>query len=78
MKAIKAKSGSDAQDPGAFILEEQPIPEPGEQDLLVRVLAIGMNPVDTKVRVLFEGNCPACAQGESGKPDQRGADEASA
>jgi len=31
-------------------LEEQPIPEPGTQDLLVRVIAIGMNPVDTKVR----------------------------
>jgi zinc-binding alcohol dehydrogenase family protein len=50
MKAIVAKSGSEAQDAGAFILEEQPIPEPGTQDLLVRVIAIGMNPVDTKVR----------------------------
>ena len=50
MKAIIAKSGSEAQDAGAFILEEQPIPEPGTQDLLVRVIAIGMNPVDTKVR----------------------------
>ena len=27
MKAIVAKSGSEAQDAGAFILEEQPIPE---------------------------------------------------
>ena len=50
MKAIVAKSGSQAQDAGAFILEEQPMPEPGRQDLLVRVVAIGMNPVDTKVR----------------------------
>ena len=50
MKAIVSKSGSEAQDAGAFILEEQPIPEPGTQDLLVRVIAIGMNPVDTKVR----------------------------
>jgi len=50
MKAIVAKSGSEAQDAGAFILKEQPIPEPGAQDLLVRVIAIGMNPVDTKVR----------------------------
>jgi len=41
MKAIVAKSGSEAQDAGAFILEEQPIPEPGTQDLLVRVIAIG-------------------------------------
>ena len=50
MKAIVAKGGSEAEDTGAFILKEQPIPEPGTQDLLVRVLAIGMNPVDTKVR----------------------------
>jgi len=54
MKAIVAKSGSDAQDSGAFKLEEQPIPEPGSQDLLVRVVSIGMNPVDTKVRQMFE------------------------
>ena len=50
MKAIVAKGGSEAQDAGAFILKEQPIPEPGTQDLLVRVIAVGMNPVDTKVR----------------------------
>jgi len=54
MKAIVAKSGSEAQDDSAFILEEQPIPEPGTQDLLVRLIAIGMNPVDTKVRQLSE------------------------
>ena len=50
MKAIVAKSGSEAQDAEAFILEEQPKPDPGAQHLLVRVIAIGMNPVDTKVR----------------------------
>ena len=50
MKAIVAKAGSQAQEDDAFILEEQPIPEPGAQDLLVRVSAIGMNPVDTKFR----------------------------
>ena len=38
MKAIVAESGSEAQDAGAFILEEQQIPEPGSQDLLVRVI----------------------------------------
>ncbi len=53
MKAIVAKSGSEAQDANAFVLNEQPMPEPGTQDLLVRVIAIGMNPVDTKVRKLF-------------------------
>jgi zinc-binding alcohol dehydrogenase family protein len=50
MKAIIAKGGSEAQEAGAFILKEQPVPEPGRQDLLVRILAIGMNPVDTKFR----------------------------
>lgn len=50
MKAIVAKGGSEAQEAGAFILEDQPVPEPGAGDLLVRVIAIGMNPVDTKVR----------------------------
>ncbi len=54
MKAIVAKSGSEAQDDGAFFWEEQPMPEPGTLDLLVRVVAIGMNPVDTKVRRLFD------------------------
>ncbi|MFW2368252.1 MAG: alcohol dehydrogenase catalytic domain-containing protein, partial [Desulforhopalus sp.] len=50
MKAIFAESGSKAHDKNAFYLKEQPIPEPEAQDLLVRVIAIGMNPVDTKVR----------------------------
>jgi NADPH:quinone reductase len=50
MKAILAKSGSEMDDNGAFYLKDLPIPEPGAQDLLVRVVAIGMNPVDTKVR----------------------------
>lgn len=50
MKAITAKAGSSAQDTQAFYLSEHPIPEPGEMDILVRVTAMGMNPVDTKVR----------------------------
>lgn len=50
MKTIVAESGSEAQNAGVFILEEQQIPEPGAQDLLIQVSAIGMNPVDTKVR----------------------------
>ena len=56
MKAIVSKSGSQAQDTGAFISDEQPIPEPGPRDLLVRVIAIGMNPVDTKVRQRSEND----------------------
>lgn len=50
MKSIVAKCGSGAKDDGAFIAKEQPMPIPGTLDLLVRVVAIGMNPVDTKVR----------------------------
>ncbi len=50
MKAIVAKGGSSARDANTFFLENQPMPEPGSLDLLVRVIAIGMNPVDTKVR----------------------------
>jgi NADPH2:quinone reductase len=56
MKVIVAKGGSEAQDAGAFIVTEQPIPEPGAQDLLVRVIAVGMNPVDAKFRKRTEGN----------------------
>ncbi|GAB1456531.1 zinc-binding alcohol dehydrogenase family protein [Spirochaetota bacterium] len=50
MKSILAKGGSSAVDAEAFYILEQPIPRPGDNDVLVRVLAIGMNPVDTKIR----------------------------
>ena len=50
MKAIVAKSDTQTQAPDTFNLIELPSPEPGEQDLLVRVVAVGMNPVDTKFR----------------------------
>lgn len=50
MKAVIVKGGSKAQDSNAFTLKEIPVPEPAEQDLLVRVMALAMNPVDTKVR----------------------------
>lgn len=50
MKAIIAKGGSKAENPASFILTEQPVPKPGSRDLLVQVIAVGMNPVDTKVR----------------------------
>lgn len=50
MKTIVAQHGSAADAPAAFTLQEHPTPTPGPQDLLVRIIAIGMNPVDTKVR----------------------------
>ncbi|MCB2215784.1 zinc-binding alcohol dehydrogenase family protein [Desulfofustis glycolicus] len=55
MKAILVQCGSAAQDSSAFTVVEQPLPEPGPRDLLVRVQAIGMNPVDTKVRMRTDG-----------------------
>ncbi|AEV28111.1 zinc-binding alcohol dehydrogenase family protein [Sphaerochaeta pleomorpha str. Grapes] len=54
MKAILAKAGSEAKDEGAFYEKMLLVPEPGPHDLLVRVKAIGMNPVDTKVRKRLE------------------------
>ncbi len=56
MKAIIVRGGSAAQDSSAFTVVEQPLPEPGPRDLLVRVQAIGMNPVDAKFRMRTEGS----------------------
>ena len=55
MKSIAAQCGTAADSPNAFSLKEQPIPTPGAHDILVRLAAIGMNPVDTKVRMGMEG-----------------------
>lgn len=55
MKTILVKGGSTAQDSSAYTVVEQPLPEPGPRDLLVRVQAIGMNPVDAKFRMRTEG-----------------------
>ena len=35
--------------PSTFIEITQPMPQPGEHDLLVEVKAVSINPVDTKV-----------------------------
>lgn len=56
MKVIVAKGGSAASNPEAFVLREQPVPEAKGRDILVRIAAIGMNPVDTKVRERMEGD----------------------
>lgn len=53
MKAILARHDLETSDPATFAVDEQPVPEPGAGDLLVRVTAVGMNPVDYKARVLF-------------------------
>lgn len=56
MKTIFALGGSAANDPAAFVEEEIAKPKPGAGDLLVRIVAVGMNPVDTKVRQRMEGS----------------------
>ena len=45
-----AKAGSKAEAKDAFYLKEETIPTAGAHDLLIKVGAIAMNPVDTKVR----------------------------
>lgn len=51
MKAIVfTQHGLPIQDPAALYDSELPTPTPGPRDLLVKVRAIAVNPVDTKVR----------------------------
>ncbi len=50
MKAIAFTQCLPATDPAALQDIELPQPQPGPQDLLVRVHAVSVNPIDTKVR----------------------------
>ena len=50
MKAIGLTQYLSIDNPESLIDVELPRPEPEERDLLVRVEAIAVNPVDTKVR----------------------------
>ena len=52
MKAIGFSQPLPISDPQSLVDIEQPTPEPGEQDLLVAVQAIAVNPADAKVRRL--------------------------
>lgn len=49
MNAIIATGGHDPASEAAFTAAPRPIPQPGEHDILVRIAAVGVNPVDTKV-----------------------------
>ncbi|WP_243438289.1 zinc-binding alcohol dehydrogenase family protein [Fundidesulfovibrio soli] len=51
MKAILAAGGSKAADPNAFREAELEAPRAAGRDLLVKVEAVSVNPVDTKIRV---------------------------
>ncbi len=50
MKAVALTRYLPIDDPHSLFDVELPRPEPGEHDLLVRVAAVSVNPVDTKVR----------------------------
>ena len=50
MKAIGARQFLPSSDPGCLVEFETATPVPGPHDLLVRVHAVAVNPVDTKIR----------------------------
>jgi NADPH2:quinone reductase len=50
MKAVGLTRYLPIDDPNSFQDVELPVPTPGSRDLLVRVKAVSVNPVDTKVR----------------------------
>ena len=50
MKAVALTRYLPIDDPASLVDVELPVPEPGEHDLRVRVEAVSVNPVDTKVR----------------------------
>lgn len=56
MKAIGARQFFPAGDPQCLVEFEAEMPVPGAHDLLVKVLTVAVNPVDTKVRKLLGEN----------------------
>ena len=50
MRAVGYRKPLPISDPASLEDLEVPVPEPGPRDLLVRVEAVSVNPVDTKVR----------------------------
>jgi NADPH:quinone reductase len=50
MKAIGARQFLPVTDPACLVEFEAAMPEPGPLDLLVRIHAVAVNPVDTKIR----------------------------
>ncbi|SEV90566.1 zinc-binding alcohol dehydrogenase family protein [Luteibacter sp. 329MFSha] len=59
MKAIVYdRAGLPASDPTALYDVDVPLPEPGARDLRVRIEAIAVNPVDTKLRAAVQPPAP--------------------
>ena len=50
MRAVGYRRNLPVSDPSSLLDLELPVPEPGEHDLVVRVRAVSVNPVDVKVR----------------------------
>ena len=50
MRAVGFRENLPADDPSSLVDLRMPIPAPGPHDLLVRVHAASVNPVDTKIR----------------------------
>ena len=48
--SMRAAAIRDFGDTGQIIIEEMPVPEPVEGEVLVRVHAAGLNPIDNKFR----------------------------
>ena len=53
MKAVGHRAKLPITDPSALIDFDAPKPSPGARDLLVRIAAVAVNPVDWKVRTKF-------------------------
>jgi NADPH:quinone reductase len=51
MHAVAYRASLPIDNPDSLIDVELPVPEPGPHDLLVRVNAVSVNPVDVKVRI---------------------------
>ncbi|GAB2853140.1 zinc-binding alcohol dehydrogenase family protein [Actinocorallia aurea] len=51
MRAVAYTRSLPVDDPGCLVDVEQPVPRPGPRDLLVRIEAVAVNPVDAKTRL---------------------------
>lgn len=58
MKAVGVRQVLPLEDPDSFEEVDLPTPTPAGRDLLVRVRAVAVNPVDTKVRSSLQGVLP--------------------
>jgi zinc-binding alcohol dehydrogenase family protein len=77
MKAVGYYKSGPISAPDSLVDLELPVPEPGPRDLRVRVHAVSMNPVDTKVRVRSappEGQAKVLGFDASGVVEAAGSD----